>query len=801
MRPYDLYKERRRFLLYLTLSGGGGGGGSTETTVIGISPLALVNAVSAELVSLEKKGKCVLEPKAFIDSVTQYGKVDQSKNPSVSAPVYPTINNGTLAFVDDELPSEYRRLLDIKFDGDFWYATEDHLTGDDDVTMTLSDTSSSGQNVFGAYAGTGSGTKNFSLYIYGGGSTSNCYFRYGEQLVRPRFGSGKRTITFGKSGTDGFLQDVTTSITPETFISNSELYIGMLPNSSSASFTGRIVDSIFVSERLKYIPCERASDNFIGYYETHNGVFIEPTGTGVPTTSGYDASHMSLKVIGDPEMLIIGHDLVPAVGANYGGFIRAGNPSEEKPRGSINLVSGWCYTEFIPVLPETDYVTVVSIFESATGAGLCYYEDQTLESCLGGVTNQRQGGKIFEFTTPENCHYVRFSWKSKNVNDGSMYKKSDYRLLNASVSDLYAVGDYKDEHEIISGAVTRNIGIKVFDGTEDWEFVGSYFRLDGMFSDAIPYSSESPAIICTHFIGRTPKTSASGMADGDIKLGYTSTYDRLYLKYAAAADVEALKSFLANQYATGTPVIVLYPLAESVTEQVDPQPFVVESGTEITVKSLISDIEIEDTDLTYTIPDPWHPLNILCNNGIVTENGASGSRELITVTPYGSTATVETLLAVENDADIQEIVSGQITRKVDMYVFDGTETFTLINETYKFTIDDKKEGTKVICSHFNGDIDPAVTTLNQPDLTVKGHTSGTSVYFRYNAMETVENFKAFLAAQYAAGRPVIIIYSFAEEQTESVVGQDIVLVDGTNTITSNAAVSDAQMTAVYMMQS
>lgn len=172
------------------------------------------------------------------------------------------------------LPSGYKELAEIDFDGTFYYITSQHLTGDDDVTMTLSGTSTTGQNVFGCYEG-GSADNNFSLYIYGGGSTSFSYFRYGGQLVRPNFGSGKRTITFGKSGTKGFNTNV--SVTPAQFTCDSYVYIGMLPNSTSPKFTGKIIGHILVGNRIVFIPCQRESDNVIGYYDTNKKEFIEPT--------------------------------------------------------------------------------------------------------------------------------------------------------------------------------------------------------------------------------------------------------------------------------------------------------------------------------------------------------------------------------------------------------------------------------------------------------------------------------------------------------------------------------------------
>lgn len=36
----------------------------------------------------------------------------------------------------------------------------------------------------------------------------------------------------------------------------------------------------------------------------------------------------------------------------------------------------------------------------------------------------------------------------------------------ASVANLFAIEDYQDTQDIITGEVVRNVGIKVFDGTE-----------------------------------------------------------------------------------------------------------------------------------------------------------------------------------------------------------------------------------------------------------------------------------------------------------------------------------------------
>ena len=290
-----------------------GPGGLVET-VTGTLPLTLANALSHAIVSL-----------------TRYGLCTQSATPTPSAPVDIKCNNGALRMVDDELPSGYKRLLGITFDGNLRYETGEALMGSDEVTMTLDKLASTGKNVFGSY--NGANDKNFSLYIYG--STNGSYFRYGDQLKRPKYGgTGQRTITFGKSGTSGFAENST--VDPDEFTTPANTYIGMLPNSSSAAFTGDIIGSITVSNRLEWIPCERESDGAIGYYERVNGNFIAPTGDGTPASLGYDTSHLTvLSVVGTPEVLTVSASGATDQTATVESLLAVGSVADEQ-----NLISG-----------------------------------------------------------------------------------------------------------------------------------------------------------------------------------------------------------------------------------------------------------------------------------------------------------------------------------------------------------------------------------------------------------------------------------------------------------------------------
>ena len=430
------------------VSGPGG-----ETVVIGPapSPLLLPDAIANSL-----------------HYVKAFGGTELSGTPTPSTPATITCNNGILKVKDSELPVGYKRLKGISYDSGTYYETNEKLYGSDTLTIRLSGTTNNGRNVIGAYSGTGDDSYNFSLFLYGNNSTSLSYLRHGTHLARPRYGTGTRTLVMGPSGTDGFLNDVTYE--EETFETTSTFWIGGLPNSTSTKFDGNIIGNITVSNRLKYIPCERVSDGEIGYYETFTGVFLEPKGNGTPVSMGYDTSYM---------------------------------------------------TEI--------------------------YADGTVETIKDSLNN------------------------------------------TATAEMLLKIGDYADVQEILSGAVTRNIGIKMFDGTEDWaahsSAVGTYrYRIDGKLL-------EKSLFFSTHFVYSS--ATSTELTDGEMMCGAASP--NIYVCKTDAVTLNDFKAWLAAQYNAGTPVIVVYPLAEPTTEVVAGQTLQVAQGDntlEITQASLTG-LELE----------------------------------------------------------------------------------------------------------------------------------------------------------------------------------------------------------------
>ncbi len=148
----------------------------------------------------------------------------------------------------------------------------------------------------------------------------------------------------------------------------------------------------------------------------------------------------------------------------------------------------------------------------------------------------------------------------------------------ASVPTLLSVGDYADEAELISGIKTGKVGVKVLDGTETgWALSdsGTTHRFRGTKpSDCYTPANRAPSV-CTHFKYVSTGAEVGGMFIGASQYWYFIPTDQ------TIDTADEWTDWLAAQYAAGTPVIIIYPLAEETTEQVTAQHLVTNEGTNI----------------------------------------------------------------------------------------------------------------------------------------------------------------------------------------------------------------------------
>ena len=193
------------------------------------------------------------------------------------------VSDGKAHYIEDgTLPSAYRKLTGIVFDGGVFYDTGMRLQGSD--TLKFSFKVTKGCNILGCYT-SANANDNYSLYL---STTSGAkYMRYNGGTYNSYFATNTRyDVTITPTGTDGFRVDSTW--TEQTFTTASDMLIGTTSyGATSAKLTGDVYGEIEVVGKRRYVPAERVADGEIGYYDLYTEEFLENVGSGTPEALGY----------------------------------------------------------------------------------------------------------------------------------------------------------------------------------------------------------------------------------------------------------------------------------------------------------------------------------------------------------------------------------------------------------------------------------------------------------------------------------------------------------------------------------
>lgn len=190
------------------------------------------------------------------------------------------------------------------------------------------------------------------------------------------------------------------------------------------------------------------------------------------------------------------------------------------------------------------------------------------------------------------------AYKGEVVINGTDTLTINGEASNVNIQPLLGIGDYKDSQELVRGLVNRKVGIKVFDGSEESWYLsmsGDVYRYRYRFDDddCLYKSGRSTAMLCTHF-----KVLASGSTANGCFLNGSSNAQYLFLiPQQTITDLEAFKQYLAMEYAKGTPVTIVYPLANESNEQVTAQTISNPKGT----VAIVRDAEVSGLDIEATL--------------------------------------------------------------------------------------------------------------------------------------------------------------------------------------------------------
>ena len=254
-------------------------------------------------------------------------------------------------------------------------------------------------------------------------------------------------------------------------------------------------------------------------------------------------------------------------------------------------------SDYIPVNPSTTYKFIVRGSEEMQ-VYVCYYSASS-----GSFTDNYIGGSGFQSSDIEiplgaNVRGVRCIFRKRYHQSETMTTSDITSFVVCEPSDvttataemLLKVGDYQDVQSIIDGVVTRNVGVKVLDGTENWTMYnsGAYFNMS-------PYAADSTTVAyCSHYKYAGHGISIADMNNNEFAFG-TNNHNVSFKSSQTTSTLSAWTTWLAAQYAAGTPVIIVYPLATPTTESVTGQTLQVQDGDntlEITQASM-SGLELE----------------------------------------------------------------------------------------------------------------------------------------------------------------------------------------------------------------
>ena len=366
-----------------------------------------------------------------------------------------------------------------------------------------------------------------------------------------------------------------------TFTSNYSMFLFAVNSGVSGSqscLSGKIYyckiwdNDILVRD---FIPVKRLSDNAIGMYDRVSGTFFTNSGTGdfVGGTSKGILQNTETTYVNSKNLYDVNNTL-------YGKYITDTGAIENSSGTGVKVS---CVSNPIPVEIGKTYtfsgVTTTTTPATTNYVKVCCYTSDGTPVLINNnllVNTAKTTGQPFSisFTIPndDTIAYVRTSeWISDTfvqVEEGP--RPTQYEVYGRNIIkpvDLWSTYQYLDAQNVSTGNLTRNTGVMIFDGTEDWTWTDNAnapIRLQ--ISELAYVNSDTVApIICSHFdstywnnLNATTKYTpyiamTAATAPASKKIVFTAAWNPNML------NIDVWKAWLADQYKHGTPVMIIYP--------------------------------------------------------------------------------------------------------------------------------------------------------------------------------------------------------------------------------------------------
>ena len=580
-----------------------------DVILSGNTALTLVNAKADSLNYLKLFGGTELLPETYLDTVTLDG-----------------------ATVQRNVPEGYTQTTYTNMEAGSYIVTDLIPTYDYRIEFEFQTTSTVSQAV--TYLSTASTSFRFA-------HVSAKTFRinmWGETFDANVSVADNTNYKFIYDNLTATLMSGSTTLFTHTFTSQGTTAIGLTINALNGNSITQNIEGIYLKAFKMWNNQGQQVANFISARQgTTACEYDKVTKTQILPTSGtFSAGSDVTAPTPDRPIDIVSNNGVIKANTNildttniYGNYLL----TDSGTVGNANV--DWYLTNFIKVEPNTSYTFSFTSNQDIQFRRVAEYtsnNENTFVTLPVKIPKPTAVGNTITqvFTTSATTNYIRVSSRINDTNqvirltnyalnevytDGEVETVTDSLGNTASAEMLLAVDSYKDTQEVISGAVTRNIGITVLDGTENWLLSTNQLRFYLKIDDCKVTGSDAyvPSL-CSHL-------TYSNQQPSQMTIGYgiftTSSvpYVQVSINNFDFSTVNEFKQWLADQYANGTPVILVYPTSSATTESATPQVLTKSPVTQ--TAGAISGLTITTTQSSHTTPTPSQPLQINCNNGVL----------------------------------------------------------------------------------------------------------------------------------------------------------------------------------------
>ena len=765
--------------------------GDQEVVVIGpaVPPLSLTDAVANTLTSLKAFGGTKLSA-----IPVEYTQVDYAIKKG-TAGVQGKFDTGLRPTVDDvKIEMQIKIGDEAQASGQTtvgsFYACQARATASSDITGI------SGSSATGSINGMQSGQ-----------SVASGIVRIKDHidLIRYEYKNGNHSI---------YVKDLTTNTedtqtgtytfaepTKNLYIFGNTTTTNNLNNNNAIYYC-----KIWVSGSLVFnaVPVIRNSDNLVGLYDKVSERFIEPI---ITEGGGFVAGDVTVPTPSDPMDIYCNNGKISVLDHTNWNVIT--NPNSETGKGMFINTEGKLSKAndrgsgvFIPVTVGKKYTVLINKQTTSLGSIIRYGQsnngdlpsssEQLLDWYRGAIENMM----IISFTAKR--PYFVMQLAASLVEAGGIDEAVEVLEAQGTGYTMleYLVADGNSWVETNLSGAARWVGA----GQATSESTGSKCILG-----ALTGSGNAGVYLASRFGSSTDARNKRWTIDGASRATSVSgltyaKYDIDYQENTFTGTINAESTsrtntdtfttwFIGSSRGISGGVTTNYPFVGNIYRQQAYQNNVLVGDFIPAIRNSDSVVGMYDTVSGTFFTN--------AGTGVFVAGTPLGDGEVLKLTPSNDTAGVANLFKIASDADTQEILTGAINHKIGIRVLDGTEDWVGTTAAgvswYMADILDKNMFSHLVCTHFVNNV------VLSADNTIYKSAGASMLQIRYDTASDLTAFKSWLATQYSAGTPVIVVYGLETPYEEPApIPQTMQVVAGDNVLEIvQAGMSGLEVEAKY----